>query len=103
MKKRKYAWFEVQNEVHRPIETLYEEDHWFELYLQKGIYHYPSGITEIGYRFIRRRPDGKLQYARNQACIPSPGMAQELIDEAKKAGWASDLSPEDRYGTEGSE
>lgn len=103
MVKRKYTWFELQDEISRPIETLYEKDYGFALYLQRGVYHYPSGITEIGYRFIRRRPDGKLQYARNQACIPSLNIMQELIDEARKAGWGNDLAPEERYGRERSE
>lgn len=100
MEEQKCTWFELQDEISRPIETLYEKDRGFVLYLQKGVYHYPSGITEIGYRFIRRRPNGKLQYARNQACIPSLSVIQELIDEAQRVGWGNDLIPEERYGRE---
>jgi len=42
---------------------------------------------ERGYRFIWRRPNGKLQVARGQACISSLDTAEELIDEARTAGW----------------
>lgn len=97
MRKQKYTKFEMWDEVHSPIETIYEKDQGFELYLQKGVFHYPSGITEIGYRFIRRKPNGKLQLALNQACIPSLSMARELIDEAQKVGWGNELTPEERY------
>jgi len=63
-------------------------DEWV-LLLQWCLYVYDDGNSERGYRFIWRRPDGRLQAARGQARIPSLKVAKALIDEAEKAGWGS--------------
>ena len=57
------------------------------LYFQKGTWHLDDGTTEEGYRFIYRRPDGRLQAARGQARIPDAATLQSLVDKAKAAGW----------------
>jgi hypothetical protein len=40
-----------------------------------------------GYRFIWRRPNGSLQAAMGQACIPSLAAARRLMNEAEQRGW----------------
>ena len=59
------------------------------LCLQWCRYLYDDGKMEQGYRFIWRRPNGKLQPARGQARIPSFDWIEELIAKAKKAGWGA--------------
>jgi hypothetical protein len=55
--------------------------HWCE-------YHYDNTpITEDGYRFIWRRPNGNLQAARGQARIPSWNEMNQLFALARSAGW----------------
>ncbi|WP_214771299.1 hypothetical protein [Exiguobacterium sp. s133] len=61
------------------------------LCLQWCIYTYDDGTNQHGYRFIWRRPDGKLQAARGQARIPNLEIAMRLMQQAKDAGWG-DLS-----------
>ena len=55
-------------------------------------YEFEDGIEEMGYRFIWRRPDGSLQAARGQACIPSTADILELVSKAIRGGWGN-LSP----------
>ena len=59
------------------------------LCLQWCRYLYDDGNMEQGYRFIWRRPNGKLQPARGQARIPSFDWVEELIAKAKNAGWGA--------------
>lgn len=42
-----------------------------------------------GYRFIWKRPDGRLQPARGQARIPSIADALDLISQAMRLGWGN--------------
>lgn len=58
----------------------------WHLLLQWGIYKYSDKTEGFGYRFIYRRPDGKLQ-SRGQARIPSLRDAQALMDRAHTEGW----------------
>jgi hypothetical protein len=43
--------------------------------------------TDIGYRFIWRYPNGKLQPARGQARIPSKNELEVLTSKATQVGW----------------
>ena len=94
--------FQVVNEVcsddpkvHRRIEqelTEWERSGWaaeegWRLCLQWGRYIHGDGRMETGYRFIWRRPDGRLQAARGQARIPTLKLARILMDEAGRRGW----------------
>lgn len=89
------TYVEVLHEVHREIcDVAHEEDKGFELYFEECVYHYSSGITEHGYRFIRRKPNGRMQSARGQACIPTIKMIHELLQDAENEGWGHD----GRYG-----
>jgi hypothetical protein len=54
--------------------------HWCE-------YHYDDDHTQLGYRFIWRRPNGNLQAGRAQARLPSIAEAESLIAKAKAEGW----------------
>lgn len=63
-----------------------EIDDWV-LCFQWCLYVYDDGSSENGYRFIWRRPNGKLQPARGQARIPSIEQATALMDIAKNKGW----------------
>ncbi|OMC86937.1 hypothetical protein BK128_09745 [Viridibacillus sp. FSL H7-0596] len=62
------------------------------LCLQWCRYIYDDGTMEMGFRFIWRREDGKLQAARGQARIPNLEMASELMERAKKLGWGHNSS-----------
>jgi len=57
------------------------------------LYDYEDGNTDKGFRFIWKRPDGTLQAARGQARIPDVETINELLEEAKKQGWAYKGSP----------
>lgn len=46
---------------------------------------------ENGYRFIWRKPDGKLQGARGQARIPSTSDILYLVGVSIKEGWGNKL------------
>ena len=72
----------IHNQV--PVETPIGK---WTLCFQKVTYHYDDGGEEYGYRFIWRRPNGKLQAARGQARIESYEQMQELIEMAKHAGF----------------
>ena len=64
-----------------------------ELWLQKCVFHYDSGIVEQGYRFIRRSPKSGVHPSRGQTCIPTIAMARKLLDMMeKKMEW-----PDGRY------
>ena len=58
-----------------------------KLCFQHVRYVYDDGTLQMGYRFIWRHPDGKLQGARGQARIPSLKAARLLMEKAEKAGW----------------
>jgi len=64
----------------------------WQLCFQWCEYHYDHGEpTQTGYRFIWRRPDGKLQAARGQARIPSIESARALMEAANREGWGQNL------------
>ena len=56
------------------------------LCFQKCRYVYDNGEWEAGYRFIWRR-DGRLLPHRGQARIPSIQNLEQLVAQAKRAGW----------------
>lgn len=64
------------------------EDSW-RLCFQYCEYQYGDGSVQYGYRFIWRRPNGKLQAARGQARIPSLADILELTSIALKEGWGN--------------
>lgn len=59
----------------------------WRLCFQYVTYNYDKGSPEQGYRFIYRKPDGRLQGARGQARIPDAASLHRLIAKAAKAGW----------------
>ncbi|SIQ53014.1 hypothetical protein [Pontibacter lucknowensis] len=59
----------------------------WQLCFQWGTYIYDDNTTQTGYRFIWRRPDGKLQAARGQARIPAAEDLFQLIKLATTEGW----------------
>lgn len=59
------------------------------LCLQWCRYIFDDGTLKYGYRFIWRKPDGKLQAARGQARIPSLDAVQKLMSKAQQAGWGN--------------
>jgi hypothetical protein len=51
-------------------------------------YRYNDGSIQYGYQLVWRRiGDGSIQAARGQTRIPSFGCANELMQQATKAGW----------------
>lgn len=66
------------------------------LCLQWCRYIYDDGTMQVGFRFIWRREDGKLQAARGQARIPSLEMATDLMNRAKELGWGHNESDADK-------
>ena len=58
--------------------------HWCE-------YIYDDEPSQLGYRFIWRRPDGTLQAARGQARIPSLEDIHELTFSAAREGWLGSI------------
>jgi hypothetical protein len=58
-------------------------------------YNYDDGDSQLGYRFIWRRPDGALQAARGQARIPSLKDMNELITLAACAGWLGSIETDE--------
>ena len=72
-----------------PHEVCYTQEDWnkYTLYFQHCKYHYSNGESQVGYRFIWKRPDGTLQAARGQTRIPSVSILLHLVSEAMKAGW----------------
>ncbi|WP_010424300.1 hypothetical protein [Anaerophaga thermohalophila] len=75
------ARVEILNEV----STEKKED--WNLCFQNCIYQYDNGIKQSGFRFIWRRPNGKLQPARGQARIPDKKLLFSLLEKAKEQGW----------------
>jgi hypothetical protein len=60
----------------------------WRLCFQWARYNYDNGSpSQMGYRFIYRRPDGSLQAALGQARIPSAAAMFQLIQMATAAGW----------------
>ncbi len=60
------------------------------LWFQWCRYFYDDGTMEYGYRFIWKRPQsegGSLQAARGQARIPSVRVLEQLVAQARAAGW----------------
>lgn len=57
------------------------------LCFQRAIYRYDDAAAETGYRFIWRRPNGRLQPARGQAIIPSARILRTLLRRAEEEGW----------------
>ena len=58
------------------------------LCLQWAQYNYDDGSpSQMGYRFIYRRPNGSLQAAMGQARVPSAAVMFDLIHKATEAGW----------------
>jgi hypothetical protein len=79
----------VKNEVscNRPRDGFDGDPGW-KLCFQECTYNYGDGIgPQYGYRFIWRRPDGKLQAGRAQARIPAMTDISELTKKAAEAGW----------------
>lgn len=64
-------------------------DGW-QLQLHWARYIHEDGNSELGYRFMWRRPDGSLQAARGQARIPSLEYARQLMTMANKEGWGEE-------------
>ncbi|MGG0465248.1 hypothetical protein [Priestia aryabhattai] len=69
--------------------------HWV-LCLQWCKYIYNDGASQMGFRFIWRRPDGSLQAARGQARIPNLEIANSLIEKAMKLGWGHNSSSNEK-------
>ncbi|MCU4923927.1 hypothetical protein OCF68_24400 [Bacillus cereus] len=59
------------------------------LCLQWCEYIYNDGSSQMGFRFIWRRPDGSLQAARGQARIPDLDIAAALMEKARELGWGN--------------
>lgn len=78
---RKHTWVKVLKET--PTNRIKD----WQLCFQKCHYYYANGNDQEGYRFIWRYPDGKLQPARGQACIPSKHDLEKLLNQAAKEGW----------------
>ena len=57
-------------------------------------YDYGDGNEEKGYRFIWRRPNGNLQGARGQACIPSTADILLLTSSAISQCWGHHICPD---------
>ncbi len=60
----------------------------YTLTFQKCTFTYDDGDLILdGFRFMWRRPNGRLQTARGQARIPSPEELFTLLHLASEAGW----------------
>jgi len=69
----------------KEVPEIIKDKEW-HLYFQKCEWNYEDGGKDTGYRFIWRKPDGKLQPARGQARIPSKEEMMQLIYLAETAG-----------------
>ena len=78
------AYVEVIHEVKR-----FEIDNKWVLCFQYCNYVYDDKPSETGYRFIWRRPNGKLQGARGQARIPKMSDILYLVSKAMEQGWGN--------------
>lgn len=79
--------------------SIQKESGW-KLCLQWCVYQYGDGTSHKGYRFIWRRPNGKLQPARGQARLPSLNEAQKLTEIAQKEGWGRHVGEDEGHGDE---
>ncbi len=70
------------------IDSVEQKHGDWTLCFQFCVYDYGDGKKDNGYRFIWKKPDGKLQAARGQARIPDMGSIMDLIESATKMGWA---------------
>ena len=85
---------EARFEITHEVTTDAAPDEWM-LCFQWGAYHYDSGGSQMGYRFIWRRPNGRnLQPARAQARIPSAAVLLTLLQRAAEAGWFITCEPQ---------
>ena len=74
--------------VERLHEVINGDPGQWNLCFQWVRYHYTDDSpSQMGYRFIWRRPNGSLQAAMGQARIPSAAEMFTLIQKATKAGW----------------
>ena len=76
-----------------------KEPNGWELLFQWCQYVYEDGTSEYGYRFIWRKPDGKLLPARGQARLESIERIEKLIQKAKDEGWGDYVADGDGYRT----
>lgn len=97
------AHFEIAREVkHSAI-----PDSW-QLCFQYGTYVYDAEdadgangkASELGYRFIWRRPNGHLQGARGQACLSATEITI-LLGMAAEKGWYPYRRRSDRRASDG--
>ncbi|EGU4055051.1 hypothetical protein HX307_004990 [Salmonella enterica] len=77
----------VINEATDPATTDRDTHH--TLWLQWCRYVYDDGESEMGYRFIWKKPNGNLLPSRGQARLPSISCIQRLINEANNQGWGN--------------
>jgi len=75
----------VINETADPNSTDKNAHH--TLWIQWCRYVYDDGSSEMGYRFIWKKPSGNLMPSRGQARIPSIDCIIRLVNEAQKNGW----------------
>lgn len=66
------------------------------LCLQWCEYIYNDGSSQMGFRFIWRRPDGSLQAARGQARIPDLDIAAALMEKARELGWGNNSNKDEK-------
>jgi hypothetical protein len=59
----------------------------WNLCFQKCKYIYDDNSTEIGFRFIWRKPNNRLQPARGQARIPDEETLYLLLEKARDNKW----------------
>lgn len=72
--------------IHEVIHPGHPAHDW-QLCLHWCRYRYSDSTSELGYRFMWRRPDGSLQPARGQARLPSRHDVDLLFGLAKHQGW----------------
>lgn len=72
---------------HHEVPTTRTNGSW-QLCFQQCTFYFDDGREpQNGYRFIWRRPNGKLQPARGQARIPSKHELESLLNQATAEGW----------------
>lgn len=76
--------------------SLLKKSDW-KLCFQWCIYQYGDGSSHKGYRFIWRRPDGRLQPARGQARLPSIADIEKLTEMARVAGWGGNVGEDEGH------
>ena len=67
----------------------------WRLWLQWCEYRYSDAPSQMGYRFIWRRPNGSLQPGRGQARLPSLTEIEKLLAKARAAGWGHNTDGEE--------